>query len=214
MPDPQDLRAQYSAAGLARADVAADPLAQFDKWFSEARAAGLPEPNAIALACADADGAPSVRCVLMKSFDHDGLVFFTNYTSRKASQMRDNENVAALFPWIALARQVIVEGRAAKIPAEESRAYFHSRPREAQLGAWASHQSAELESREVLEKRLAKIAADFDGREISPPDFWGGYRIHPRRMEFWQGRRHRLHDRLLYTRAGEEGDWEIRRLSP
>jgi len=212
MPAQQALREQYIAAGLARAQAAPEPLAQFAQWFAEARAAGLPEPNAIALACASAAAAPSLRCVLMKAFDRDGLVFFTNHASRKAAQMRENDAVSALFPWIALSRQVIVEGRVSRLGEEASRAYFHSRPREAQLGAWASRQSEPLASRNSLETRLKDLAARFAGGEVPPPDFWGGYRIRPERIEFWQGRRHRLHDRILYTRAGD--NWEIRRLSP
>ena len=210
--DIASLRAQFSAAGLSRGEVAADPVAQFARWFAQAREAGLHEPSAIVLGCATKSGAPSQRCVLMKTFDRDGLVFFTNHGSRKAAQMFENAAVSALFPWHALARQVIVEGTVARIGAEESRAYFQTRPREAQLGAWASRQSAALESRAVLAARMKKITARLKGAEVPLPEFWGGYRISPARVEFWQGRAHRLHDRILYTRGGE--GWEICRLSP
>lgn len=214
----ENLRAQYAAAGLAREQVHRDPLVQFGGWLEQARDAGIWEPNAMSLATADpGPAAPSQRSVLMKGFDADGFVFFTNHGSRKAKQMRDNTRVSALFPWYALQRQVIIEGVVQRIGADEARDYFHSRPRDAQLGAWASRQSETLASRRELESRMARITERFDGAQVPLPEFWGGYRIRPHRMEFWQGRIHRLHDRILYTRAAGAdgpGGWEISRLSP
>ena len=197
---------------LTRDSVARDPFAQFGEWFAQAGEAGLPEPNAMVLATASAAGAPSQRNVLLKSFDRNGFVFFTNHASRKARQMAANNSVSAVFAWHGLHRQVHIEGEVGRVADAESRAYFASRPREAQLGARASRQSETLDSRKVLETRIATLTAQFADMQVPPPEFWGGYRIRPRRMEFWQGRRHRLHDRILYTRAGDE--WQISRLYP
>lgn len=226
----ETLRARYSAAGLTQDAVARDPFAQFRQWLEQARAADLWEPNAMVLAtaawpesagaaAADPDqlaaAAPSQRSVLMKGFDARGFVFFTNHGSRKARQMARNAAVSALFPWYALHRQVLVEGVVERVDAAESRDYFHSRPRDAQLGAWASRQSEALASRRALESRMARTTARFDGAEVPLPEFWGGYRIRPHRIEFWQGRTHRLHDRILYTRdAVAAGAWKISRLYP
>ncbi len=215
----EQLRARYSADGLARRDADPDPLAQFGRWLEQAAEAGIVEPNAMLLASVSASSAlcaPSQRSVLMKGFDENGFVFFTNHGSRKARQMRENDAVSAVFPWYALHRQVIIEGHVRRIDAGQSGAYFHSRPRQAQLGAWASRQSETLVSRRVLEEQMARITERFGDREVPLPEFWGGYRIRPHRIEFWQGRTHRLHDRILYTRhATRDGTpWEISRLFP
>ena len=213
MNKPEELYRQYSDAGLTRDAVDENPFTQFGRWLDQARDAAIAEPNAMALATVSACSAPSLRSVLMKSFDQDGFVFFTNHGSRKARQMRENDAVSAVFPWYALHRQVIIEGNVRRIGEDQTRAYFHSRPRDAQLGAWASRQSETLASRQVLEEQMARIATRFPEQEVPLPEFWGGYRIHPHRIEFWQGRTHRLHDRILYTRADQSG-WEISRLSP
>ena len=206
------LRARYAAAGLSRADADADPYRQFSVWLEQARAAGLAEPDAMAVATVAGNGAPSLRHVLLKGFDARGFVFFTNYGSRKARQLEANYSVAAVFPWLALQRQVIIEGEVDRLSRDDSRAYFHSRPRAAQIGAWASRQSEELKSRAELEQRVASTTAQFGRGEIPLPEFWGGYRIQPRRMEFWQGRDHRLHDRIVYVRR--DSVWDISRLYP
>jgi len=227
------MRARFAADGLTRAAVDRDPYRQFRRWLDDAREADLWEPNAFVLAsaavadstaaCADSPAespakspaAPSQRSVLMKGFDARGFVFFTNYASRKAQQMARNAAVSALFPWYPLQRQVLIEGEVERVDATESEAYFHSRPRDAQLGAWASRQSEKLASRRDLEARLAEVTSRFAGAEVPLPEFWGGYRINPHRIEFWQGRNHRLHDRILYTRTGAgAGDWQISRLYP
>ncbi len=216
----EKLREQYSATGLALGEVEPDPLAQFKRWLEQARAAGIPEPNAMSLATVSPASAPSQRSVLMKGFDPNGFLFFTNHASRKARQMREKDAVSALFPWYALHRQVIIEGNVRRVGEAESLAYFHSRPREAQLGAWASRQSETLESRRILEARMMRMTEQYLDREVPLPAFWGGYRIRPHRIEFWQGRTHRLHDRILYTRRRDASEsdsdsaWEISRLSP
>lgn len=210
---PEEARDRVPETGLDRAGLERDPLAQFRSWYEQACAAGIPEPDAMILATAT--DSPSLRSVLMKGFDQDGFVFFTNHGSRKARQIRENNAVSALFPWYALRRQVIIEGHAHPIDADQSRAYFHSRPRNSQLGAWASRQSEPLASRQVLEEQMARITERFRDQEVPLPDFWGGYRIRPQRIEFWQGRTHRLHDRICYTRRDPSRfAWEISRLYP
>ena len=209
----EQLRAHYSDAGLARADLDPDPLVQFGRWLDEAGGAGIVEPNAMLLATVSGAACPSQRSVLMKGFDENGFVFFTNRGSRKARQMRENDAVSAVFPWYALHRQVLIEGRVHPIGEAASAAYFHSRPRNAQLGAWASRQSETVASRRVIEEQMAQATERFGEGEIPLPPFWGGYCIHPQRIEFWQGRTHRLHDRICYTRNPESA-WEISRLFP
>jgi pyridoxamine 5'-phosphate oxidase len=205
------LRVDYRRAALSEHESAKDPFEQFTRWLDEAIAACVPEPNAMSLATVDAAGAPSSRIVLLKSVDARGLVFHTNYDSRKGRELEANPRVALLFFWPELERQVRVTGRAEHASAAESDAYFAQRPRESQLGAWASPQSAKIASRDVLEARLAEVRARFAGTVERPPR-WGGVRVVPARFEFWQGRASRLHDRLQWTR--EADGWHIARLAP
>ncbi|MCG6986172.1 MAG: pyridoxamine 5'-phosphate oxidase [Thiocapsa sp.] len=199
--------------GLSRRGLDPDPLRQFEDWFRAAIETGLPEPNAMSLCTVDELGQPFVRTVLLKLFDRRGFVFFTNYESRKARQIARNPRVALLFPWVALARQVHITGRAERVPMAESLAYFVTRPRGSKIGAWSSPQSQVIKSRSLLEAKVAEIKGKFANGEIPIPDFWGGYRVAPEAIEFWQGRESRLHDRFLYTRDREAG-WRIDRLAP
>jgi len=210
--DLTEFRKEYSDRGLSRTELDADPVVQFEKWFQQATELGIYEPNAMTLATVDERGMPFQRTVLLKIFDGQGFVFFTNYSSRKAAQMVANPNVCLLFPWITLERQVIVQGRAEKISSAESLKYFVSRPRESQIGAWVSNQSEVITSRKFLMQKLSEIKEKFAHGEIPLPSFWGGFRVVPETVEFWQGGPARLHDRFLYSRAGE--GWEINRLSP
>ncbi len=207
-----DLRRDYSLAGLGEKDLARDPFRQFEKWFGEAEAAKLPEPNAMILATAGTGGQPSARVMLLKGVDGRGFLFFTNYESRKGRELASNPKVSLLFSWIPLERQVIVEGTAARISREESEAYFHSRPRPSQLGAWASPQSGIVAGRAILEDSFKAVEKKYAGQEVPLPPHWGGFRVAPESVEFWQGRRSRLHDRLRYRRAKE--GWTIERLAP
>ena len=197
---------------LHRRDLQPDPMAQFTSWLGDAEAAGVPLPNAMGLATADGEGRPSVRHVLLRGVD-DGFVFFTNYESRKGRQLSENPQAALVFLWKALERQVNVTGTVARVSTEESEAYFRTRPREARIGAWASPQSRVLASREELAARVGEIEARYPD-EIPLPPFWGGYRLTPDSIEFWQGRLHRLHDRFRYSRDAGGGDWRADRLSP
>jgi pyridoxamine 5'-phosphate oxidase len=206
------LREEYTRTGLAEADVAPDPVVQFRTWFRDALAADLHEPNAMILATATADGKPSARTVLVKGYDERGFVFYTNFEGRKARELETNPQCALLFYWGELERQVRIEGRASRVSGEESDAYFMSRPRGSRLGAWASEQSRPVQGRSVLEERVRALEAEYEGREIPRPPFWGGYRVEPHTIEFWQGRENRLHDRLVYLR--NEGGWKIVRLQP
>jgi pyridoxamine 5'-phosphate oxidase len=210
--DLSDFRREYSARGLHRADLAADPISQFAAWFTQATELQVPEPNAMSLATVDADGMPCQRAVLLKYFDASGFVFFTNFHSRKAAHIAGNPRVCAIFPWITLERQVIIQGRAEKISTAESLRYFASRPRDSQIGAWVSNQSEVITSRKFLLQKLAEIRDKFSHGEIPLPSFWGGYRIVPQAIEFWQGGPARLHDRFLYQRVAD--GWSIERLSP
>ncbi|MCP9848952.1 pyridoxamine 5'-phosphate oxidase [Cyanobium sp. Morenito 9A2] len=207
------LRREYRLAGLRRSDLAADPVAQFRRWLSEATAAELPEPNALVLSSSDGLRCSS-RTVLLKAFDGRGFVFFTNYGSRKARDIAACPQVSLLFPWYALERQVGVIGRAERISVGESLAFFASRPQGSRLGAWVSQQSAVINSRTLLELKWEEMRRKFAGGEVPLPDFWGGFRVVPREVEFWQGRENRLHDRLRYVRSTTGEPWLIERLAP
>jgi pyridoxamine 5'-phosphate oxidase len=208
-----ELRKEYALAGLSEKDLARDPFRQFERWFQEVEAAKVTEPNAAVLATAAKDGRPSARMVLLKAVDGRGFVFYTNYDSRKGRELEANPRAAYVFPWIALERQVIVEGTVAKGAREESEAYFHSRPRASQLAAWASPQSSILAGREALDDAMKAMERKYAGREAPLPANWGGFRIVPETVEFWQGRRSRLHDRLRYRREAN-GAWVVERLAP
>lgn len=210
----EEFRSRWMAEGLARDGLDPDPLLQFEQWFTEACEAGIPEPNGMSLATVDGSGQPWLRTVLLKTYDQRGFVFYTNYASRKARQIAGNARVSLLFPWVGLARQVAITGVAAKVPTAESVAYFASRPRGSQIGAWASTQSAVISSRSLLDAKFDEIRRKFANGEVPLPSFWGGYRVAPDSMEFWQGRDSRLHDRFLYRREGEQAPWRIERLAP
>lgn len=207
-----DVRREYSLASLDLADVHPDPIVQFQRWFDDARRAELLEPNAMTLATVATDGRPSARVVLLKEVTANGFVFFTNYRSRKASDLDADGLAALVFFWKEVERQVRIEGRVTRIAPDESASYFHSRPRGSQIGAWASPQSAVISDRRWLEQEMDAREAEFAGREVPAPAHWGGYRVVPDCLEFWQGRPNRLHDRLRYRRDG--GSWVIERLAP
>ncbi len=206
-------RSEYTRGELDRAGLKPSPFDQFALWFGQAMDAKVIEPNAMSLATAGADQRPLVRTVLLKSYDEHGFVFFTNLESRKARQIADNPNVSLLFPWLALERQVIVCGTAAKVSTAETLAYFITRPRGSQLGAWVSAQSSVITTRSLLEEKLGEIKRKFGEGKVPLPSFWGGFRVVPLEIEFWQGRASRLHDRFLYTRQSD-GSWRIDRLAP
>ena len=211
-PDVAELRRNYTRDGLRRGDLEADPVAQFRTWFAEAIAAELVEPNAMVLATTNGQ-RPSSRTVLLKAYDDRGFVFFTNYESRKAKDIAVDAHVSLLFPWYPLERQVGILGRAERISAAESLAYFISRPHGSRLGAWVSQQSSVISSRKFLEMKWDEIKRKFAEGEVPLPSFWGGFRVVPSEFEFWQGRENRLHDRFRYARSGG-GDWTIERLAP
>ena len=210
-PDIAELRKEYTRAGLRRGNLHESPIEQFRLWFVEARAAGLVEPNAMVLSTMDGK-RPSSRTVLLKAFDENGFVFFTNYESRKSQDISLNPNVSLLFPWYPFERQVSVLGRAERISAAESLAYFASRPHGSRLGAWVSQQSSVINSRRLLEMKWEEMKRKFSQGEVPLPSFWGGYRVVPKEIEFWQGRENRLHDRFRYTLAAQA--WTIERLAP
>jgi pyridoxamine 5'-phosphate oxidase len=215
MSDPRAMNAPsgfHDDLPLRREDLLDDPIEQFRRWLGDAESAGIPLPNAMAVATADAEGRPSVRHVLLRGIDERGFTFFTNYDSRKGRQLAENAHAGLVFLWKLLDRQVNATGTAQRVDPAESDAYFATRPREARLGAWASAQSSVLESREELERRVAEADERFAGAEVPRPPNWGGFVVRPDTVEFWQGRRSRLHDRFRYSR--EDAGWRIDRLSP
>ncbi|WP_179806125.1 pyridoxamine 5'-phosphate oxidase [Micromonospora purpureochromogenes] len=209
------MRNEYAAdLGLSEADLAADWYSQFDRWFADAVAAGLPEPNAMIVGTADAAGRPSGRTVLLKGYDPEGFVFYTNYTSRKGGEATANPHASLVFPWFPMQRQVVVAGPVERVDRAETEAYFASRPRGSQLGAWASAQSRVIPDRAALDEAYEAVVARFaDVAQIPAPPHWGGFRVRPGSVEFWQGRVSRLHDRLRFRRA-DGGDWIVERLAP
>ncbi|KZY59219.1 pyridoxamine 5'-phosphate oxidase [Oleiphilus sp. HI0071] len=211
--DIGDHRREYMSEGIDDSSMNLNPVKQFELWYAQAKEAGIEDANAFSLATATADGFPSVRTVLLKLFDDEGFVFFTNYNSRKAKEIKGNAQVAMLFPWLPLNRQVRIEGSIEKISSVDSFKYFAGRPRGSQIGAWCSDQSDVIESRGFLEQKYREAAEKFKQGSIPLPSFWGGYRIKPVSIEFWQGRESRLHDRLVY-RKSDEGGWSISRLAP
>ncbi|NGO70700.1 pyridoxamine 5'-phosphate oxidase [Streptomyces boncukensis] len=207
------MRSHYRTRGLAEHELAPDPFQQFTRWFDDASASGLHEPNAMIVSTADARGRPSSRTVLLKQYDEQGFVFFTNYGSRKGRELAENPQVSLLFPWHGIARQVIVSGTARKTGRDETAAYFRTRPHGSQLGAWASEQSSTVASREELDELYAQLAERYpEGEDVPAPPQWGGFRVQPETVEFWQGRENRLHDRLRYVRKGAA--WDVERLCP
>lgn len=207
------LRREYKLAELSEDKAEPDPFRQFQAWFDEALAARLLEPNAMTLATAGADGRPTARTVLLKGFDDRGFVLYTNYESRKGRHLRENPHASLLFQWLPLERQVEIMGSVERVAREETEAYFRTRPLASQLGAWASRQSEVLPNRGALERRIQALMVEYRGRTIPAPPHWGGYRVSPESIEFWQGRPSRLHDRLRYSRE-PDGPWKIERLSP
>lgn len=208
-----DLRKEYTFQGLSETEVHPNPFEQFKTWFNQALAAQLPEPNAMTIATATTDGKPYARIVLLKDYDERGFVFYTNYESHKGQQLVQNPWGAIAFWWAELERQVRIQGRVEKVSEVESDEYFQSRPKGSQLGAWASNQSQVIDSREVLERRLEQLKEEYENKQVPRPPHWGGFRVIPDEIEFWQGRPSRLHDRLLYRRS-EDGSWKIQRLAP
>ena len=213
LPDVAAMRRHYNLGALREESMLADPIEQFTVWFRDALSAQCIEPNAMSLATAGADARPLVRSVLLKNYDARGFVFYTNLESRKARQLKENPHAALLFPWLLLERQVVVTGPVERLSVADTVKYFVTRPRDSQIAAWASKQSSPISSRKVLELEWEAVKRKFSAGDVPLPDFWGGYRLVPESIEFWQGGPNRLHDRILYTRA-DAGDWQIGRLAP
>ncbi|MCG9711708.1 pyridoxamine 5'-phosphate oxidase [Shewanella insulae] len=218
MSNLSDIRREYTLGGLHREELPDNPMMLFEKWIEQIRDAEvLPDPTAMSVATVDADGQPFQRIVLLKRFDDEGFVFFTNLASRKAEQIAQNNKVSLLFPWHALERQVAVTGVAEQLSTTEVLKYFVTRPKESQIAAWVSKQSSKISARQALESKFAEMKAKFSQGEVPLPKFWGGYRVRPSSIEFWQGGEYRLHDRFLYTRqdsSSTESGWSIDRLAP
>ncbi|WP_457577356.1 pyridoxamine 5'-phosphate oxidase [Desulfomarina sp.] len=210
--DISQFRREYLKGGMSRADLAEDPVKQFSLWFDQARKTHVPDPTAMILATVGRNGQPSQRTVLLKYYDENGFVFFTNFGSRKAAEIKENNRVSLLFVWLELERQVIINGRAQKISTAESAKYFMTRPKESQLAAWVSSQSHRLSSRQILLQKFQEMKMKIGEGKVPLPSFWGGYRVEPTEIEFWQGRKSRLHDRFLYTKGDES--WSVERLAP
>jgi len=213
-PSLASMRKVYKLKSLKEEDVMAHPIGQFEIWWKEAIEQQIDEPNAMTLATCTSSGRPSARIVLLKGVDKRGFIFYTNYESRKAKEIEENSYVALLFFWKPLERQIRIEGRIKKISASESDEYFSIRPRESQLGAWSSPQSSVIKDAKYLQQNLLKYVEKFKDKEVTRPDYWGGYLVEPDAVEFWQGRPGRLHDRLKYTRADNNNNWMIQRLAP
>jgi pyridoxamine 5'-phosphate oxidase len=209
----QNLRQDYRSASLLEQDVLEDPFKQFEKWFTQALKAEILEPNAMTLATSTMNGAPSARIVLLKEFTDKGFVFYTNYDSKKGQDITKNPQAALVFFWADLERQVRIEGVVERITEEESAEYFYSRPKGSQLGALTSPQSSTIADRKFLEDKLASLSLEYSIKDIPKPEYWGGYRVIPNRIEFWQGRSNRLHDRIVYIQA-KDNSWEFERLAP
>jgi pyridoxamine 5'-phosphate oxidase len=213
VPDVAAMRRQYNLGALHESEMNADPIVQFTAWFRDAVSAQIVDPSAMSLATAGSDGGPLVRSVLLKNYDARGFVFYTNLESRKARQLKENPQAALLFPWLLLERQVIITGAVERLSTVDAVKYFVTRPRDSQLSAWASQQSAPISSRQMLEMEWAAVKRKFSAGEVPMPDFWGGFRVVPDSFEFWQGGANRLHDRIQYTRDGAKG-WKMGRLAP
>ena len=211
--DIKDIRREYMIAGLEKEQLNKNPMAQFKKWLDEAMKADILDPTAMSVASVSEAGMPSLRTVLLKYYDDNGFVFFTNLDSRKAQELKGNNKISLLFPWTGLERQVIVTGEAEFVSSAESLKYFLSRPKDSQIAAWVSQQSRPIDSRQMLEEKFAQLKAKFKNKEVSLPSFWGGIRIKPIQIEFWQGRESRLHDRFMYT-CQDSDQWEVARLAP
>ena len=213
MIDVAPLRRSYTMAGLSESDLTATPIELFERWLKEAIDAGMYDPNGVVVSTVDASGQPYSRMVLLKNYDEKSLVFFTNLGSRKAQQLAQNPKICMLFPWYFLERQVMFIGTAQKLSIPEVVKYFHSRPRDSQIGAWASHQSSRISARSALESKFMELKEKFKNGEVPLPTFWGGYRVYFHQVEFWQGRENRLHDRFIYD-LQEDGSWTTTRLAP
>ncbi|NOR24491.1 MAG: pyridoxamine 5'-phosphate oxidase [Desulforhopalus sp.] len=212
--DLSQFRREYLKGGLSRSGLNADPILQFTEWFDQARKTEISDPTAMSLATVGSGGQPSQRTVLLKYYDEKGFVFFTNFESRKARELKDNPQVSLLFAWLDLERQVKINGIASRISVAESAKYFMTRPKESQMAAWVSSQSQILSSRQVLSQKFQEMKRKIGEGKIPLPSFWGGFRVEPVEIEFWQGRKNRLHDRFLYSRKSDSNDWTIERLAP